>query len=225
MSSAPSEQPAPTGDSLLERAYLRAIGRTDTDIDPTAEKLLDAAFELFCRSGIQRTSMERVAQCAGVTRVTLYRKFATKDVLVEEVVLREFRSYFDDFLTDIRDATTVADRVVLGFVRSLRALSGNPLISGMFATEPEMLIGSMIGDDGRLFATVRGFVAGQLRREQHAGNVDADIDVDLIAEMMVRISASFLTVPSRIVDITDEDELATIARMFVVPMLNKADDI
>ena len=47
-------------------------------------------------------------------------------------------------------------------------------------------------------------------------------DVDLVAEMMVRISASFLTVPSRVVDITDDAQLAAVARQFLVPMLNPA---
>ena len=74
-------------------------------------------------------------------------------------------------------------------------------------------------DDGGMLAMVREFVAGQLRREQHAGTIASDLDTDLIAELMVRISASFLTVPSRIVDISDDDQLATVARQFLVSML------
>ena len=49
--------------------------------------------------------------------------------------------------------------------------------------------------------------------------MSTDLDVDLVAEMMVRISASFLTVPSRIVAIDDDDQLADVARRFLVPML------
>ena len=48
------------------------------------------------------------------------------------------------------------------------------------------------------------------------------LDAELVAEMMVRVSASFLTVPSRVVDITDDAQLATVARQFLVPMLNPA---
>ena len=208
--------------SLLERAYLRALDTAaDEAPDPTSERLLDAAFDLFCRTGIQRTPMEKVAQRAGVTRVTLYRKFETKDALVEHVVLLEFRRYFDQFRTNIHNASTVEDRVVLGFVASLRAISHNPLIGGLSDAEPALLIESMIGDNGQLLATVGQFVAGQLRREQSAGNVAADLDVDLVAEMMVRISASFLTVPSRIVAIDDDAQLVSLARQFLVPMLRQ----
>ncbi|MCR5978434.1 TetR family transcriptional regulator [Gordonia jinghuaiqii] len=206
--------------SLIERAFLASTTPSDAAPDPTAEKLLDAAFDLFSRLGVQRTPMEKVAKRAGVTRVTLYRKFATKDALVDEVVLREFRRYFDRFRSEIPNADSVAERVVVGFVGSLRAISGNPLIGGINGEEPSMLIESMIGGDGLLLAVVQQFVSVQLRREQLAGNISDELDVELVAEMMVRISASFLTVPSRVVDITDDAQLAEVARQFLVPMLN-----
>ncbi|WP_433479248.1 TetR/AcrR family transcriptional regulator [Spirillospora sp. CA-142024] len=205
-------------ESLLERAYVDAVEQVD-DLDEARARVLDAAYEQFSRMGIQRSTMEDVARRAGVSRITVYRRFATKDALVQQVVRREFRRYFDRFLTDIEQAGTAADRVVLGFVSSLRAIRGNPLIGGLMATEPDTVVPSMINDGGRTMAVVRRFVAGQLRREQHAGNVPGDLDVDFVAEMMVRISASFLAIPSHLVDLDDDEQLAAIARRFLVPML------
>ncbi|XVQ16131.1 TetR/AcrR family transcriptional regulator [Spirillospora sp. CA-255316] len=205
-------------ESLLERAYTDAVERVD-DVDETRLRVLDAAYEQFCRMGIQRSTMEDVAKRAGVSRITVYRRFATKDALVEHVVRREFRRYFDRFLIDIEQAETAADRVVMGFVSSLRAIRGNPLIGGLIATEPDLLVSSMISDGGRTLATVREFVAGQLRQEQRAGNVSSDLDTDFVAEMMVRVSASFLAIPSHLIDLDDDEQLAAVARRFLVPML------
>lgn len=211
----------PGSESLLERAYIDAVERVAAadDTDETRARVLDAAYEQFSRMGIQRSTMEDVARLAGVSRITVYRRFSTKDALVEQVVRREFRRYFDQFLVDIQEAETTADRVVLGFVSSLRAIRGNPLIGGLIATEPNLIIGSMTGDRGRTLATVRQFVAGQLRREQGAGNVAEDIDADLVAELMVRVSASFLAFPSQVIDLDDDEQLAAVARQFLVPML------
>lgn len=147
-------------ESLLERAYIDAVERVD-DQDETRNRILDAAYDQFCRMGIQRSTMEDAAKRAGVSRITVYRRFATKDALVEHVVRREFRRYFDQFLVDIEQAGTAADRVVAGFVSSLRAIRRNPLIGGLLAVEPDLLMPSMISDGGRTLATVRQFVAGQ----------------------------------------------------------------
>jgi AcrR family transcriptional regulator len=208
-------------ESLLERAFADAVERVD-EHDEIARRLLDGAYEQFGRMGIRRSTMEDVARRAGVSRITAYRRFATKDALVEQVVRREFRRYFDQFLIDIEQAQTVSDRVVLGFVGSLRAIRRNPLIGGLMAAEPDLVIPSMISDGGRTLATVQRFVAGQLRREQHAGHVSAEVDVDLVAEMMTRISTSFLVSPSQIIDLDDDEQLRAVARRFLVPMLEPA---
>lgn len=205
-------------ESVLERAYTDAVEQVD-DKDETRTRVLDAAYEQFSRMGVQRSTMEDVARRAGVSRITVYRRFATKDALVEHVVRREFRRYFDRFLIDIQQAETAADRVVLGFVSSLRAIRRNPLIGGLIATEPDLVVPSMISDGGRTLATVREFVAGQLRHEQRAGNVADDLDIDHVAELMVRISASFLAIPSHLIDLDDDAQLAALARRFLVPML------
>ncbi|GAA3675035.1 TetR/AcrR family transcriptional regulator [Nonomuraea antimicrobica] len=210
-------------ESLLERAYADAVERAD-DLDETRARILDAAYEQFCRMGIRRSTMEDVARRAKVSRITVYRRFATKDALVVHVVRREFRRYFDRFLVDIEQAGTAADRVVLGFVSSLRAIRDSPLIGGLIAAEPDLLVPSMITDGGRALATVRRFVAGQLRREQRAGQVSGRLDTDLVAELMVRISASFLAIPSHVVDLDDDGRLAAVARQFLVPMLEPAPD-
>ncbi|GAA0545840.1 TetR/AcrR family transcriptional regulator [Actinomadura livida] len=206
-------------ESLLERAYTDAVEQVD-EMDETRASVLDAAYEQFSRMGIQRSTMEDVARRAGVSRITVYRRFVTKDALVEQVVRREFRRYFDRFLDEIKQAETAADRVVLGFVSSLRAIRSNPLIGGLSAAEPDLLMASTISDDGRTLAIVRQFVAGQLRREQRAGNVSPDLDIDFVAEMMVRVSGSFLAIPTELIDLDDDEQAAALARRFLVPMLD-----
>jgi len=66
---------------------------------------------------------------------------------------------------------------------------------------------------------VQRFVAGQLRREQQAGNISGEVDVELVAEVMTRLSSSFLVTPSHVVDLDDDEQLRAVARRFLVPML------
>ena len=205
--------------SVLVGALTAAVDGVVDDHDETSARVLDAAYELFCRIGIQRSTMEDVARRAGVSRITVYRRFATKGALVDQLVRREIRRYLDQFRIDIEHAETAADRVVLGFVSALRAFRRNPVIRGLMAADPNAVIPSTIGDGGRTLATVRAFVAGQLRREQDAGNVSGKVDVDIVAELIVRVCSSFLVIPSHIIDLDDDEQLRHLARQFLVPML------
>lgn len=205
--------------SVLESAFADAVEGADQG-DEMSARLLDAAYEQFRRMGVKRSTMTDVARLAGVSRITVYRRFATKDELVEQVVRREFRRYFGHFIVDIQAAETVADRVVLGFVSSLRAIRRNSLIGGLMAAEPDAVVPSMTGDGGRTLAVVQRFVASRLRQEQGAGNIAADVQVDLVAEMMVRVSASFLVFPSHVIDFDDDEQMCAVARRFLVPMLS-----
>ena len=213
-----SERAAGDG-TFLERALSGGSGLPAGD--PTTAKILDAAYEQFCLVGIQRTTMEDVAKRAGISRITVYRRIATKDALVDHVLRREFDRYVVQFLADVRAADTAADRVVLGFASALRAIRRNALLSRLLAVEPEALVRSLIGDGGRTLELLRAFVAGQLRAEQRAGHVADGVDVDLVAELMVRVSASFLLTPSRTVDLDDDARVEALARQFLAPMLER----
>lgn len=192
--------------------------------DETTERILVGASEQFRKFGVQRSTMEDVAKRSGVSRITVYRRFATKELLVERTVQHEFRNYFDRFVQDIAGARTVAERVELGFVSSLRVVRGNPLINALFDADNDMLLSSVVGDDGSTLAGVSDFLSGQIRLEQKAGNVDAAVDADLVAEVMVRICTSLLLIPSRRVDLDDERQLRALARTILVPMLPPPSD-
>jgi len=59
--------------------------RTDTPQDttvPARERILHAAHELFYRDGIRATGIDRVIAESGVTKVTFYRHFPSKNDLI-----------------------------------------------------------------------------------------------------------------------------------------------
>ncbi len=51
----------------------------------TRRRMLDAAYDLFCELGFRATTMEAIAERAGVAVQTLYFTFHTKDSLLQEV--------------------------------------------------------------------------------------------------------------------------------------------
>ena len=120
----------------------------------------------------------------------------------------------------LQGCATIAERVEVSFASSLRAFRENPLLANLLENERDSVVGSLIGQDGQMIAAVRRFVAGRLAAEQRAGHLHADLDIDLLAEMFVRICASYPTIPTDLVDLTDDAALRGIARQLLVPMLD-----
>lgn len=54
----------------------------------TQERILRAAWELFAAQGIKKTSMDEIAQHAGLTRITIYRYYTDKKALVRATFLQ-----------------------------------------------------------------------------------------------------------------------------------------
>ncbi|GAB2475406.1 TetR/AcrR family transcriptional regulator [Promicromonospora xylanilytica] len=58
----------------------------------TRDRILDAATELFYAQGIRAISADKIIERAGITKVTFYRHFRTKDALVVAYLERQAAS-------------------------------------------------------------------------------------------------------------------------------------
>ncbi len=70
-----------------------ALDRQGTSPSPR-ERILAAARELFYRRGIHTVGVDAIAEAAGTNKMTLYRHFASKDVLVAACLI-ELTQEFD----------------------------------------------------------------------------------------------------------------------------------
>ena len=59
---------------------------THTAVSPPRQRILAAARELFCARGIRAVSVDEIAAAAQTNKMTLYRHFESKDLLIAEHV-------------------------------------------------------------------------------------------------------------------------------------------
>ncbi len=76
----------------------------------TKRLLVETAFDLFVERGFTNVSMEEVAQAAGISRSTLYRRFPTKEALVLEVPTR-WMVVFDDAVEALPLDASIGDAI------------------------------------------------------------------------------------------------------------------
>lgn len=155
--------------------------------DPEADAaILQAGFEIFCERGVEGTSIEQIAKRAGVGKLTIYRRWTSKEELIAAAIERELE----------------ADRSLPGdqeFADQLTAEILEAMVPGAAdaATRPEhramiaRLFGSAVSHPD-LFAIYweryvlprRQSAAAILRRAQQDGSVSVDSDLDVLLDMM-----------------------------------------
>lgn len=186
--------------------------------DPLTERILDAAHEQLRSFGLRRSTVDDVARRARVSRVTVYRRFGTKDGLVSACLLREYRRFLADVDLAVADLPTVEDRLVEGFVVVLRHIREHPLVGGLLRLEPETMLPFLTVDSGPALVAMRDHLADRLRHVQPSlgGPVR---DAEAIAELMVRITVSFLLNPEGCFELGEDGHAREFARRYFLPLL------
>lgn len=202
-------------------SFVSEVAEAVEPLDLTTERILDAALEQFEADGIRGSTVEAVARRAGVSRITVYRRFARKEALVNAVAAREASRIIaatDEHITPIPDAET---RTVEGFVFLLERLREHELTRRLIAIEPESVLGSLTVEAGPVLEVAVRYVAQQIRRGQEEGAFAA-YDPEPVAELLVRFAHSLVLTPRAAVDFDDPEGVREFAGAHVTPILRRA---
>jgi AcrR family transcriptional regulator len=185
--------------------------------DPTAELALDAARAAILDVGWSRTTLTDIARRAGVSRMTIYRKWPDMGALLGDLMTREWVGLVQLEHTD----RTTLEQVVGNAVETVRAVRANPLFSRIVELDPERLLPYLLDRPGRSQGLVLAAVVDQLRAGQAAGEI-REGDPHLLARSLVltchgfTLSAQTMTRPGVSVSALDE-ELATLLAGYLRP--------
>lgn len=205
----------PPDHDLLSRA---ADALADAADDATARRVLDAARVTFTTFGIRRTTMDDVAKRAGVGRATIYRKFETKEALVEAVLLDELRLYLQRLDAITEDVEGFGEQLVEGFVATLHHVREESLLSAVVELDGEWGMGHFTVLAGPVIAAAREYLARKIRAAQAKGDA-VDVDPEPVAELMVRLCHSLMLTPEGVIPHDDADGARAFARAVLVPIL------
>lgn len=188
-------------------------------VDETSERILDAALDRFSAFGIRRTTMDDIAGQAGVGRATLYRRFAGRDDIVRAVILREMARFIAEVDEAVESIDNPVDRFVGGFVAILRSAREHPLMRRLLETEPDLLLPFLTVQGGPALSLSRHWLSVQLRQSQATGEIAADVDVEMVAELLVRLCQSLILTPDGLIQLHDDQGLQALARNYLAPAL------
>ncbi|MGO4615439.1 TetR/AcrR family transcriptional regulator [Nocardia sp. 2YAB30] len=200
----------PTVPPMLQRILEKPVA--------DGEKLLESALSAFLDFGIKRTSMGEIARRAGISPATLYRRFESKNDLVEAVSVREAQRFVAAIDGQVQAVSGSDDQLVEIFVAFIGAIAGNELLRRLLRTEPDLILPRLTTDAGAILAVGRGYLAEKLGELRDAGGTH-DFDADLVAEIMARLALSLALTPDGLIPVTDQDAAREFARRTLLPMV------
>jgi AcrR family transcriptional regulator len=192
------------------------------DPDEITTRILAATLEQAELVGVRRTTMEDVARRSGVGRATLYRRFPTKALLIDAVVLAEARRYLDGSAQARSRATTFEDRMVYSTMFTVTFLREHTLLKKLLRTEPETILPSLTVDAGAILDFAIDHSVALLRTELYGMNTTTPAQerhLQTVAELHTRLTLSFIVTPHTSINLATTDDTRAYVRDYLLPMI------
>lgn len=113
----------------------------------TEDALLDAARDCVLAVGLRRTTLTDVARRAGVSRMTMYRRWPDMASLVADLMTREWTGLALKAQAEAR-GESARDRLVDGLTTVARQLRGHTVFRRIVELDPEVLLPYLVDRRG-----------------------------------------------------------------------------
>lgn len=171
-----------------------------------ADRILDAAGELFAKQEAATVGMHEIASAAGCSRATLYRYFDSRDALYTAYVHREAYRLYREMTDQVGSVSDPRERLIEGMMASLRNVRQSPALASWFAKTQRPIGADMAEQSEVIRALTEAFVISLTPDEPEV--------VAHRARWLVRVMTSLLVFPGH-----DEADERSMLEEFVVPIV------
>lgn len=180
------------------------LGERRTEV--AADRILDAAEQLFTEHDPASVGMNEIARAAGCSRATLYRYFDSRESLRTAYVHRETHRLGRELLPLIERIEDPREKLVASITATLRMVRENPALAAWFGSSRLPIGGEMAGQSQVITTLASGFISSL--------GPDDPSTIERRARWAVRVIISMLMFPGR-----DEDDERAMIEEFVAPVV------
>ncbi|MFF8837477.1 TetR/AcrR family transcriptional regulator [Streptomyces sp. NPDC015130] len=196
------------------------IRHNHEDTDP----VLDAARDCVLAVGVRRTTLTDIARRAGVSRMTIYRRWPDVRSLVGDLMTREWIAVAAGAMPPTDDDRPERERIVEGLVAGAAAFRSHPLFHKILDVDPELLLPYILDRRGASQDALLGLLHTALEDGHEDGSVRR-VRADLQARSLLLVVQSFTLSLRTMTDDTDPelseaaflDELRTLLERTIAP--------
>ncbi len=154
------------------------------------DAVLDAARDCVLAYGVRRTTLTDVARRAGVSRMTVYRRWPDVQSLIGDLMSREWHQVLVATAAD-EGAGPARSRLVARVVTGARLLREHPLLCKIRDVDPEVLLPYLLDRRGNGQDEMLRFLAAALAAGRADGSVRAG-DAEVMARAVYLTTQSFV---------------------------------
>lgn len=137
------------------------------------DAVLDAARACVLAVGVRRTTLTDVARRAGVSRMTIYRRWPDARSLIADLMTREWSAVVDATAPP-EDGRPVRPALVSSLVDGTRALRAHPLFRKIVEVDPDVLLPYVLERRG----SSQDAMLDAIERALRAGHADGTVRRD-----------------------------------------------
>ncbi|MFL4472410.1 TetR/AcrR family transcriptional regulator [Paeniglutamicibacter sp. MACA_103] len=177
---------------------------------PGDEKLLEATREAVVLHGVRRTTANDIAERAGVSRMTFYRRMGSVENAVLATLTREFRTGAAD-VRSAAPAGTGREQLVHFAIAAVRVFATSELLGSIAERDPEFLI-PYVTDR---FGASQQLILHTLEALIEAGQADGSLEAGPATATTLLLTLQGVALSARLLRKTGgfEDALAELEKM------------
>jgi TetR/AcrR family transcriptional regulator, repressor for uid operon len=204
---------------VIDAALIEAVGeasargRVDEVADRASQRILDAALTEAAAVGLQRITVEDVVRRAGLSRMTVYRRYPRRDDLVEALVRRETQRFLAAVAYAIDSVQDPDEGVAEAFIGAVSFAREHPILRRAAHAEPAPL-----ADSVELLKMGSAFIADYIH-----GDAPGPVPqrVRWVADVFARLFFTYISMPPSDPDFGDDAELRRFAHEVLTPMVER----
>lgn len=152
----------------------------------TRTRIIEAAHDRVLVDGVTRTTVESVAQHAGISRATIYRYFpGGREELTAAVVSWEVGRFVEQLQADGADAAGFAEWLARRLQAARRRLDEHEVLQRALAEEADQVLPPLVSVMPILQGMLRDEMAERLEGEQLRPGVDRGQAADLLSRLLL----------------------------------------
>lgn len=158
------------------------------------EHILDATEACFARFGLEKTTIDDIADEAGISRSMIYRHFNGRDELLTGVLARLTDRFTADLAARVDDHATLGEFIVAAITDVVVTARADPTIATMFAGPDRSAASSAVAGSDDIKTRARTFAHQILERagSERMHELRDGLSVDAAADHLVLIGLALI---------------------------------